>query len=1039
MRRILGMLIVLLGLLVPLSAQDRGTGGTSGPAGVSTEDLANRTLRFRIASATLYELRDMAKEYGLSAEGSADELRARLYTHFGFAPVLKSQGDVTMSIERAASAEYFTLENETKEIRLQGPLDIRFVDADGTVHRIKAHYLVYNRDTREVKATGDVEYTRESTSRTDTYKGQTIAVNLDDYSGVFIDGSFNMEPSGTESRTLIVHFGALVSRSNEVLTLAEGSLTACDAIDPHYVLRAKKIWLFDSGDWAVANATLYVGKIPVLWLPFFYYPSKASMFHPVVGYRSRTGGFVQTTTYLSGTQSTESKNSSALSITQGSLGSFGTYISKTQPSKEKADQPTIAVLADAYSSLGLFAGLRGKAADSFPVNLSWLAAAGLSRSIFSESTGYYSPFDAAGGYASVWNRWVFGSIDLPVRIVANLEASSKHTTSGLTWKVSLPFYSDPFVEQDFLDRSESYDFFSIFGSGSTSTISQRSSFSDKASLSWTWRPRTSAGGFTFSLSNLSSTLDWKSKAASTTGLTSTALKLYNVDPQRYFFYPYNARPLDTSFSLTGTIYKGQSASLTWTNSNSAYIEDRFYSTAWKNPEDVDFQSWYWLFGARSSATLNSSYAVDSAGLLFQATTGMVGQVQYRPYLYDERTSPTTVHPYKLADYEYNAAYWTLGTNMSWSPFKTSDIFSGSSVKYSFTGKIAKLQYVGLDGSGTDANPIYDWYWMSWDTDMITEHSVIAALAAKLGSISNLLSFKAALPPLLESYTVQASTSSGIASVGAAYVISRSSATADLASTSLTGNAALSPLKDLRFSTSASWDFDANAPLSLSGELKAWSFYARVLAQKTNGYTFQSGAWVQDGTNYFRPSTLTMSWKPVFRLNPKAASSVGVVWYLETDGAFSLSQNLIKYTNSTFNADFNFIVKNSAGLSLSFTLSSVNTSFWRYYTFLLPKVGDLDPSAYAKDFFSDLWNSLSIWDLSALQRTLFKLQKLSLALSVDAHDWVLSASVNAGPTLVTPSSGRPYYEMDLSFSLSVTWKDISAIKTSLSYSDGAFGE
>jgi hypothetical protein len=1036
MRRILGILMLLHVLLVPVLAQE----GAAGSASMSADDLASKTLRFRIASATFYELRDLATEYGLSAEGGAEELRTRLYEHFGFDPVPKTSGDVSMSIEQAANAEYFTLENGTKEIRLQGPLEIRFVDSQGTVHRIKAQYVVYNRDTKEIKATGDVEYTRESASKTDTYKGQSIAVNLDDYSGVFVDGSFNMEPTSTESRTLIVHFGSLISRSEDILTLADGSLTACDAIDPHYILKAKKLWLFGSGDWAVSNATLYVGKMPVMWLPFFYYPSKASMFHPVVGYRSRTGGFVQTTTYLSGKQGTDVQKSSALSITQGSLGSFGTYISRTQPSQENSEQPSIAVLADIYSSLGIFAGFRGKAADSSPINLSWLLGAGVSRSIFLESTGYYSPFDAAGDYASVWNRWYLGSIDLPTRIVADLEASSKKNVSGLKWQVSLPFYSDPFIEQDFLDRSESYDFFSIIGSSSTSDVSQRSSFTDKANLSWSWRPATSSvNGVSFSLSNLSSTLDWKSKYASTSGMTSTGLRLFAVDPQRYFFYPYNARPLDSSFSLSGTIFQDRVASLTWKNTNTAYVEDRFYNAAWTSPEDVDFQSWYWLLGGRSSATLDSSFSVDSAGLLFQVSTGVLGQAQYRPHLYDERTSPTTVHPFRLADYAYNTAYWNAETDVSWSPFKNSDIFSASSVKYSLAGKIAKVDYTGLDGSGTDANPVYDLYWLSWDTDMITDHFVLADLAAKLGSTSDHLSFKVALPPLLESYTLRASTSASIVSFGAAYVISRASTTADLESTSLTGNVALKPMKNLRFSTSASWDFDTQTPLSLSADVTAWSFYARFLAQEADGYTFESGSWVQDGTQYFRPSSLSMSWKPVLRFNPKTPSADKVVWYFETDEAFSLTQNLIKYTNSTFSADFSFIVKNSAGLSLSFTLSSINTSFWRYYTSLLPTSGDLDPQAYARNFFTDLWDSLSIWDTSSLQSTLFKLQKLSLELSVDAHDWLLSASVDAGPTLVTPASGRPYYEMDVSFTLAVTWKDISAIKSSISYSDGAFSQ
>lgn len=1034
MRRIFGVLILLCMLLVPICAQESATSSAA-----PSSDLAGKTLRFRIASATFYELRDLAKEYGLSAEGNADELRTRLYEHFGFSPVQKTSDDVSMSIEQAANAAYFTLENGTKEIRLQGPLKIRFVDSQGTIHTIQADYVVYNRDTKDVKATGNVEYVRESKTKTDTYKGQSIAVNLDDSSGVFIDGSFNMEPSTDSGRTLIVHFGSLISRSEDIFTLANGTLTACDAIDPHYILKAKKIWLFGSGDWAVANATLYVGRIPVVWLPFFYYSSKASVLHPVLGYRSRTGGFVQTTTYLSGQQSGDVQNSSALSVSKGSLGSFGSYISKTKTTQENTDQPTVAILADAYSSLGLFAGVKGKTSDSAPVKLSWLFGAGLSRSIFLESTGYYSPFDAAGSYASVWNNWQLGSVSLPIRFIADFEASSKKTSGGLKWQVSLPLYSDPYVEQDFFDRSESYDFFSIINSGSSSTISQRSSFSQKASLSWTWRPKASTNDFSFSLSNLSSTLDWKSKSASTSGLSSSQLRLYAVDPQRYFFYPYNARPLDSSFSLSGTIYKSENASLSWKNSNSAYIEDRFYYSGWSNPEDVDLQSWYWLLGARSDASLNSSYSIDSAGLSFQVSTAVRGQTQYRPYLYDERSSPTTVHSFRLADYEYTSAYWNGTTNISWSPFKTSDVFSASSLQYSLAGKIAKVDYTGLNGSGTDATPIYDLNWLSWDTDMITGHSVAADFATKLNSSSNHLTFKATLPPLLESYTFQASSSANIASLGATYVISRASTSADLLPSSLTGNAALKPFKNLRFSTSASWDFDTQSPLSLSADITAWSFYARFLAQEADGYVFQSGAWTQDGSDYFRPYSLSLSWKPTLHFAPKRESPDKLAWYVETDGSFSLTQNFIKYTSSTMSANFSFILKNSAGLSMSFTLSSVNASFWRYYTFLLPSSGDLNPSDYSRDFFTDLWNSLSIWDTSKLQSTLFKLQKLSLALSVDAHDWLLTASVSAGPTLVTPSSGRPYYDMDVSFSLGVTWKDISAVKSSLTYSDGSFSD
>ena len=951
----------------------------------------------------------------------------------------KSDNQITLTIEQAVSAEYFSLENGTKELRLTGPLVIQLIDSSGVTHTIKAQYVVYNRDTKEVKAIGSVEYTRQTEYKTDIYRGESIAVDLDDNSGVFIDGSFNMESTASSSRKLIVHFESLISRSEEVISLANGSLTACDEIKPHYILRAKKIWLFESGDWAASNAILYVGAIPVMWLPLFYYPSKASKFHPVVGFRSRAGGFLQTTTYLAGAQSSEAQKSSMLSTTEGALGSFGTYISRTQPSSESKNQTNIAILGDVYSSLGVFAGLRGELASTYSYDLSWLVGAAFSRSVFLESTGYYSPYDSAGDYASVWNKWKLASIELPMRILLNFEASSKKNKTGLKWQISLPFYSDPFVEQDFMDRYESYDFFSILGSSSLKTIDERSSFSQKASLSWSWNPFIEKNSFAFTLSNLSSSFNWKRKYASTAGMNPTEKRLNAVDPQRYFFYPDSARIIDTAFSMSGTILQSKNMSLKWTNTNSSFLEDRFYNAKWQKPQDIDFESWYWLYGGRSNTNLSSTYSIDSVGLTFQISTGILGQLQYRPYLYDERANATTVHPFLIADYSYNTANWNTGTKLSWEPFIKSDTFSASKVSYSIQGKVAKLAYEGLDGSGVDAYPIYKLYWLSWDPNMISDHSILAELAAKLGSTTERLSFKATLPPILESYTLSGSSALGFATVGASYVISRKSSLEDLKSTSLMGNLALRPIKKIEISANAAWDFDTQAPLSLSANLSAWSFNARFVAQKANGYVFKNSSWIQDGTQYFRPSTLSLSWKPKIRYSSPLFSTEMMSWYVEADGLLTLNQNLIQFTNSTFGANLGLSIKNSAGLSLGFTLSSVNSSFWRYYASLFPKSDDFDPEDYSKNLFADLWDSVSIWDANKLKNTLFKLQGLKLELSLDAHDWVLSANILAEPTLVTASSTQPlpHYEMEVAFNLAVTWKDISAIKSSINYSEGAF--
>jgi len=305
------------------------------------------------------------------------------------------------------------------------------------------------------------------------------------------------------------------------------------------------------------------------------------------------------------------------------------------------------------------------------------------------------------------------------------------------------------------------------------------------------RPSTTKqSGFSFSLSNLSATMNWRSKSRTTSGMSSQQLRLNAVDPLRHFYYPEVLRPLDSTISMIGPILSTDRFSLNWAANTTSFIEDRFYTTIWNTPEDVDLKSWYWLLNDRGNANLTGTYALNSAGLTFQASTGVTGQMQYRPYLFDERISPTTVHPFRISDYNYSMAEWNAGTKVQWLPLRNSAVFSNSNISYSWQGKIARLAYQGLSGSGIDATPNYDLSWLAWNTSMVTDHSVLGTLTAKLGTTNEQLSLKAALPPLLESYTIAASSSFRVASIGASYVIAQKATAAPLTSNSLTANIAI---------------------------------------------------------------------------------------------------------------------------------------------------------------------------------------------------------------------------------------------------------
>lgn len=1079
----------------------------------SMSDLERRTLALDIAVSTYYELRDRASAYGLPAEGSSEELRARIYSFLGIQPPAAPAPSSSITIESASSLEYFTLDGSSdKVIRLAGPITMSVRTEDGFVHKVSADRIDFNRDRNIVEAAGKVTYLREGAGRSDEFTGSTILVDLNSYAGVFLNGAYNMEPTATLQRNLSFKFEKLTRRGPELSILERAMVTACDDPQPHYHIRARKVWLFENGDWALSGATLYLGVVPVLWFPFFYYPSDEVLFHPVIGYRSREGAFVQTTTYLLGERQKDTKASSSLSLfsqqaSGGATELSGIFIRHIQkenaeaqngePAKASAQSAaspfpagaSLKLLADIYSALGIYLGLQGSYPATKASSLSFSLGVGLSRSLFLESTGYYSPFDYANDYASVWNSSNFLGLELPARFGLSLSYSYKKTTALLKYGITLelPLYSDPYFEQDFSQRAESSSILSSFDANTT-TVSKRTTMTQSLLATASWAPQNSQRTpllASASITKLAAQMSWKTKSQPTTGLTTAQKRLLAADPQRDFFYPETFKPLDAAFSLSGTLlshdssadapaktgaeasrdYSQWSARLGWSASGSAVAEDKFYPSAWTYPEDVDGTLSYLLLGGKGAAKLSSS--IDWAQRLVSMQTGLSfsAQNQWRPYLYDDRTSPTTVHPYRLADYAYKAASLAANADLTITPFAAASPLAASNLKYSIAGTVYGYAYSGLSGSGADAAPLYDSTWIGWNSDTITAHSLAATLAlAPRGKASQSLSFSAYLPPLLDTYSASYAFSQKYLRASLAGSISRASSGAELLPSTMTASLTLGAAPFPVAKSSLSWDFDSSAPLSSVTSLEYGWAKAAFTAKKSKGYTFSSGLWSTDGTEYFRPYEASLSFTPVIGKaadtttatttaqtvateTPDTETPTGLDEAAKVDSGLKLSlkptisytQNIVRFTESTLGAAVSLSLTSAQGTSLSFSSASANKSAWRYWTSLFPSTAGFDPADYARNFFTDLADSLSIWDTAKLKSSLFKLQSLSLKLSQDLHDWNLEASLGMSPVLVTPDSGRPYYQLDFSFSLGVTWKDIPEVKTSLAYEEGSFSQ
>ncbi|HWR11769.1 MAG TPA: hypothetical protein VN445_08100 [Rectinemataceae bacterium] len=1151
-------------LAFPLLAQSGGASPSTSPEGAPSDglsgglpgevaaastvdetatmsELERKTLALDIAISNYYELKALAQKYGLSTEGLSQELRDRLYAHLKLAPPATPAPASSVTIESASNFEYFTLDGSADSfMRLSGPITMKISTDDGFRHVVKADEIIFNRDENIVQAKGDVTYVREGEGRSDEFKGSTILVDLDSYSGVFLDGVYNLDPSATVKRSLSFHFEKLTRRGADLTVLESALVTACDDDRPHYYIRARKVWLFENGDWALSGATLYLGVVPVLWLPFFYYPSDEIVFHPVIGYRSREGAFVQTTTYLLGEMKKTTDSSSSLSLLsqQGASGKkalSGIFIKRLQTALESggakaaspSDARSLKLLADIYSALGLYVGISGAIPETSTGSLDFSLGMGLSRSLFLESNGYYSPFDYANGYVSNWNSSNFLGFDLPFRFGGDATYSYKKISGPLRFSIALkmPLYSDPYFEQDFYQRSESSSILSAIDANTT-TVSKRTSLTQSLQSSLSWTAQNIKGASLLqsaNISKLAAQMTWKSKSQPTTGLTSAQKRMLAVDPQRDFFYPDSLKFLDSSFSLSGTIlqrdsqakktkagaatpgsaedsissegagsatapegakgaassggaappaesteamsqpavapqpeaatqpeassstveikprdFSQSSVNIGWTASGSSSVEEKFYSTDWVYPEDVDTTLSYLLVGWKGNATLTSSSSWAEKLIALQTSLGFSSQDQWRPYLKDERTSPTTVHPYRLSDYSYRSTTVDASAALSVSPFQSGSAWSASSLQYSIGGTLYKNNYSGLSGSGVDATPIYTSTWIGWDSDTLSSHALSATVSlAPRNKASQRLSFAASLPPLLEKYSATYAYSRKFLQTSFLGAVSRASDGADLLPSSLSAQIVLGAAPYPVLSSEFSWDFDEAAPLSSVTSLGyGWAKVA-FTAKKSKGYSFTDGLWSTDGTESFRPYETSFSLTP--KIGDSSAKTVegGSALHLYVRPTISYSQNLVRFTESTLGASMDFSLTSDKGTSLSFTSVSANKSAWRYWPSLFPASGSFDPTDYYRNFLTDLADSLSIWDSAKLKSSLFKLQSLNLKLAQDLHDWNLEAALGMSPVLVTPDSGRPYYQLDFSFSIAVTWKDIPEMKASKTYEEGGF--
>ena len=733
-------------------------------------------LELEIRTSTLSELAAWSRGLGLSEGGTKTELSRRLRNHFKLPELQEEGGDnrKIVTIESAQSTDYFRIEVIDEDYaRLIGEVRISLKDND-SVHSIKANEILFNRTRNIITARGGVEYIKEQDDTTEIFRGSSITVNTDDWSSIFLDGDSEkkLEGEGAAYR----FSGEVITRSTEdVMILKNAQISNANADEVFWSVNASKLWLLPGSDFAIFNAVLKVGEIPVLYIPFFYYPADEVIFHPVIGFRSREGSFAQTTTYILGRPKADNANASSISRILGNANDMekrreGVFLRSTGKKSTDPNTTTLKAIFDLYSNLGAYFGFdfstpKFTIFDAFDISL----GLGLSRTI-SKVGDNWTPFGETYNELSDWNRSKLFTKDLPVRYRLTTKSSVSGKFGSLSW--DLPLYSDPYMDYDFLNRAEDMDWFNMIQQG--------------AALEGESTPETQIQSYQWQLNgSLRPTFQKLAPYISNISLSSFSMtlsfnQLKNIDPELrqgspnlYFFAMDRATLFSLSGSITGApLALGAGAAASSQAQQIPEFDDPFRGigiprSPWETeteaaaqilPENalippvlnqrfdlpkvgrLRFNINYQMSPTASSEYQFSSLAAEKGNTerqsilvnfggngnvnfilnqsenLFTNTVTFTGNGTWRDIYINEDAEEYTNDPNR-ADRErlqqYNQTFFTstYANTSVVRPLYRNAVFSQSNVQYSFRGTLVKSKF-----TGTAEDPKWEFDWGTWEKE-----------------------------------------------------------------------------------------------------------------------------------------------------------------------------------------------------------------------------------------------------------------------------------------------------------------------------------
>jgi lipopolysaccharide assembly outer membrane protein LptD (OstA) len=1067
-------------------------------------DAARRVVERDIETSTLSELADWCRSLGLNESGSKEDLAARLRVHYQItaAPAEEDQPKQTLiiTIESAQTTEYFTITDINEEYaRLRGGVVVSLKDGEIN-HRIEAEEILYNRTRKLMTASGGVKYERVEGDTHQGFTGEGITINLDTWSTAFMQGISDRSITGGETNYRFA--GEVISRSGEDSTvLRRAEITNGSDDEAYWSINASKLWLLPGFDWAVLNAVIKVGKIPLLYLPVFFYPGNEIAFHPVFGYRSREGSYLQTTTYLmgrptSGQRDEESVESTLTSIMGSGEGMEkkleGVFLRSTGRRARSETETKLSLLADAYTNMGFYAGgelLVPQRGHFGQISVS--AGLGYSRDI-AQYSGSFTPFypDFDGSYN--WNDSKLFSYDLPFRYrfatTGSVGGSNDWVASAnLAW--SFPLYSDPYIDNDFMRRSEDSSLFNII---KTATTPDTTINTDSIS-NYEWRLSGNLGLSVPFLTPYISTISLNSAASSITFDN----KLSNPAPDsalsypsdRYFFYPnkFTAYSLSASIGGTPLTIGGTQAPLSQTDASveiagvgtalppwesagagdsaedsgelrppalgrsivsplmggskfavdyrinpSSAQEIKYNTQDWNNKEAIDWNDYAsQLFSFRTDGnlglTLSENRGIYTTSIRFYETSS------YQDYTYLNRDAPEYKSPQAQEAAERqvnNMTYFTSSTGYDFTlrPFYQSEIWKDTNFQYSVRGLLWKSTYDQNSDSWKKVTG-------KWTKEDLEYNRTAANFAATIMDKTQNLSITADLPPEDAALGANATVRVWISETNTHTQIKEPFKKEERVYEPVYFTETLTFTPQSYFRHYMVYDPELEEFTSVTSGLTLGPLTASFTAIRTRGY------FLADDPD---PSaTLPTGWYPETSaaeiLRPQQLS----IAYSETKSTDTggrldfgvgvntgLTFDLQRYTYSKFFFTLKLTANINRFLDASLSSHSENSVIYRYFQGSPLFNSNLEAPG-EKNVLVDLVNSFRFDDIKKRQESGFKLKSFSLDFVHHLGDWDASLTINLTPEF-DQRTMEYRFKSDVAFLMQ--WKPIKEFKSKIEFTD-----